>query len=67
MAHELHKVRTSPDAYARRYLENHRRHYDGKLYRRSTIATRVSRYGNWRGNIAENISYGTDVAREIVI
>jgi uncharacterized protein YkwD len=33
----------------------------------STIATRVSRYGTWRGAIAESIPYGTDLAREIVI
>lgn len=34
---------------------------------RSTIATRVSGYGTWRGYIAENISHGPEAAREIVI
>ena len=34
---------------------------------RSTIATRVSRYGRWSGYIAENISYGPVEAREIVV
>ena len=34
---------------------------------RSTVGTRVSRYGKWSGYIAENISYGPNRAREIVI
>ncbi len=33
----------------------------------SGMSERVRRYGNWRGKIAENISYGHADAREVVI
>ena len=33
----------------------------------SQVAERVNRYGTWQGQVGENISYGGDDAREIVI
>jgi len=33
----------------------------------STMSDRISRYGRWTGSIAENIDYGSRIARDVVI